>query len=129
MDAVRSKRADALNDERGFTLPGLLTMLAILGILIAIAAIIFLADLEHWRVNAATKQPVGGLWHSHATDRLRDWRGVLTLDRTEQEGPLFYLIKQAGPYGGGDPRPALSGQVSGCTQILAAQVILRYRMW
>jgi hypothetical protein len=127
--AVRSKRSDALEDERGFTLPGFLTRLAILCILIAITVIIFLADLEHWRVNAATKQPGGDLWHSQPTDQLRDCRGVLTLDRTEHERPRYCLIKQADPYGRGDPRPAVSGQVSGCTQTLATQVTLRNRMW
>jgi hypothetical protein len=126
---VRSKRSDAQEDERGFTLPGFLTRLAILGILIAITVIIFLADLEHWRVNAATKQPVGDHWHSHLTDQLNDWRGTLTLDRTEHETPRYYLIKQANPYGRGDPRPAVSGGVNGCTQTLATQVALRNRMW
>jgi hypothetical protein len=118
--AVRSNRSDALEDERGLTLPGLLTRLTILGIPIAIAVIIFLAALEHGRVNAATKQP--------ATDQLGDWRGVLTLDGTEQEGLRYYLVKQADPYGRGDPRPAVSGQVNGCTQTLAPQVALRNRM-
>jgi hypothetical protein len=37
--AVRSKRADAREDERGFTLPGLLTIIAILGLLITIAVL------------------------------------------------------------------------------------------
>jgi hypothetical protein len=85
--------------------------------------------LEHWRVNAATKQPVGDHWHSHLTDQLNDWRGTLTLDRTEHETPRYYLIKQANPYGRGDPRPAVSGGVNGCTQTLATQVALRNRMW
>jgi hypothetical protein len=35
-----------------------------------------------------------------------DWRIVLALDRTEQEeGPDYYLIRLAEPYGPGDPRP------------------------
>jgi prepilin-type N-terminal cleavage/methylation domain-containing protein len=49
-----SKLADARKDERGFTLPEVLATIAILGILIAIAVIIFLALLERWRVDAAT---------------------------------------------------------------------------
>ncbi len=131
MYAVRSKRADAREDERGFTLPELLTTIAILVILIAIAVIIFLALLEHWRVNAVTKQLVGDLRRSHAgaTNRLTDWRGVLALDRTEQEEGLhYYLIRLADPYGPGGPRPAVSGQVDGRTQTLATQVALRNLM-
>jgi prepilin-type N-terminal cleavage/methylation domain-containing protein len=48
--AGRSKRADTREDEHGFTLPELLTAIAILGIRMAIAVIIFLALLERWRL-------------------------------------------------------------------------------
>jgi prepilin-type N-terminal cleavage/methylation domain-containing protein len=119
-------------DERGFTLPELLTPLAIWGIVIAIAEIIFLAGLEHWRVNAATRQLVGDLRHSHAsaTNQLRDWRGVLALDRMEQEEvSRYYLIRPADPNGLWSPRPSVSEQVNGPTQTLATQVALRNGMW
>jgi prepilin-type N-terminal cleavage/methylation domain-containing protein len=95
-------------DERGFTLAELMTTIAILGILIAIAVIVFLALLERWRVDAATRQLVGDLRlaHGSATNELVDWRVVLALDRTEQEeGPDYYLVRLAEPYGPGDPRP------------------------
>jgi prepilin-type N-terminal cleavage/methylation domain-containing protein len=106
--AIQSMLADARKDERGFTLPEVLTSIAILGILIAIAVIIFLALLERWRVDAATKQLVGDLRlaHGSATNELTDWRIVLALDRTEQEeGPDYYLLRLAEPYDPGDPRP------------------------
>ena len=80
-------------------------------------------------MNTATKQPVGDHWHSHPTDQLGDRRGTLTLDRTELERPRYNLIKQADPYDRGDPRPAVSGRVNGCTETLATQVALRNRMW
>jgi prepilin-type N-terminal cleavage/methylation domain-containing protein len=106
--AVWSKLGDAREDERGFTLQELLTTIAILGILIAIAVIIFLALLERWRVDAATKQLLGDLRlaHTSATNELADWRVVLALDRTEQqEGADYYLIRLAEPYDSGDPKP------------------------
>jgi prepilin-type N-terminal cleavage/methylation domain-containing protein len=113
MYAVWSKLADAREDERGFTLTELLATIAILGILIAIAVIIFLALLERWRVDAATKQLLGDLRraHSGATNELTDWRVVLALDRTEQEeGPDYYLVRLAEPYDPDDSRPAVTGR-------------------
>jgi len=108
-----SKLADAREGERGFTLTELLTTIAILGILIAIAVIIFLALLERWRVDAATKQLVGDLRRAHggATNELTDWRVVLALDRTEQEeGPDYYLVRLAEPYDPDDSGPAVTGR-------------------
>jgi prepilin-type N-terminal cleavage/methylation domain-containing protein len=108
--AVWSK-LDAREDERGFTLTELLTTIAILGILIAIAVIAFLALLERWRVDAATKQLVGDLRRAHggATNELTDWRVVLALDRTEQEeGPDYYLVRLAEAYDPDDPGPAVT---------------------
>ncbi len=106
-----SKLADAREDERGFTLQELLTTITILGILIAIAVIVFLALLERWRVDAATRQLVGDLRraHSSATNELTDWRVVLALDRTEhEEGPDYYLVRLAEPYDPGDPGPVVT---------------------
>ena len=89
--------------------------MAILGILIAIAVIIFLALLERWRVDTATRQLVGDLRlaHSSATNELEDWRVVLALDRGEQEeGPDYYLVRLAEPYGPGDARPTSDKRLS-----------------
>jgi prepilin-type N-terminal cleavage/methylation domain-containing protein len=105
-----SKLAAARKEERGFTLTELLATIAILAILFAIAVIIFLALLERWRVDAATKQLVGDLRRAHgsATTELTDWRVVLALDRVEQEeGPDYYLVRLAEPYDPGDPRPTV----------------------
>ncbi len=113
MYAVRSKLVDAREGERGFTLQELLTTIAILGILVAIAVIVFLALLERWRVDAATNQLVGDLRraHSGATNELTDWRVVLALDRAQQEeGPDYYLVRLAEPYDPGDPGPAVEGR-------------------
>jgi len=87
------------------------TTIVILGILIAIAVIIFLALLERWRVDAATRQLVGDLRraYSSATNELTDWRVVLALDRTEQEeGPDYYLVRLTEPYDPGDPGPVVT---------------------
>jgi prepilin-type N-terminal cleavage/methylation domain-containing protein len=108
---VWSRLADAREDERGFTLTELIATIVILGILIAIAVIIFLALLERWRVDAATRQLVGDLRRAHgsATNELTDWRVVLALDRAEQEeGPDYYLVRLAEPYDPGDPGPVVT---------------------
>jgi prepilin-type N-terminal cleavage/methylation domain-containing protein len=108
---IQSKLADAREGERGFTLQELLTTIAIVGILVAIAVIVFLALLERWRVDAATKQLLGDLRRSHAsaTNELTDWRVVLALDRAEQDaGPDYYLLRLAEPYDPGDPGPTVT---------------------
>jgi prepilin-type N-terminal cleavage/methylation domain-containing protein len=108
---VRSKLADAREGERGFTLQELLTTISIVVILIAIAVIVFLALLERWRVDAATRQLVGDLRRSHtsATNELTDWRVVLALDRAEgEEGPDYYLLRLAEPYDPGDSGPTVT---------------------
>jgi prepilin-type N-terminal cleavage/methylation domain-containing protein len=109
------KFGDVRRNERGFTLTELLTTIAILVVLIAIAVIIFLALLERWRVDAATTQLVGDLRraHSSATNELTDWRVVLALDRAEQEeGSDYYLVKLADPYDPGGPGPAVTKRLA-----------------
>lgn len=88
-------------DERGFTLPELLVVIVILGILLAIAIIVWLGLLEQRRVDAATDQLRADLRlaHASATNQLTDWRVVLVPDKAgEDEGPDYYLVKLAAPY-------------------------------
>lgn len=88
-------------DERGFTLPELMTTIAILGILIAIAIIIWLGILERRRVDAAANQLAADmrLAHSSATNQLTDWRVVLYPNKgDEDEGADYYLVKLAQPH-------------------------------
>ncbi|QIN78013.1 prepilin-type N-terminal cleavage/methylation domain-containing protein [Rubrobacter marinus] len=88
-------------DERGFTLPELLVTIAILGILLVIAMIVWFGLLEQRRVDAATNQLKADLRlaHTSATNQLTDWRVVLVPDRAaEDEGPDYYLVKLAAPY-------------------------------
>jgi prepilin-type N-terminal cleavage/methylation domain-containing protein len=109
--AVWSKLTDTREDERGFTLSELMTTIAIVGILIAIAVIVFLALLERWRVDTATRQLLGDLRlaHGSATNELVDWRVVLALERGEQEeGPDYYLLRLDSSYDSGDSRPTVS---------------------
>jgi type II secretory pathway pseudopilin PulG len=84
--------------------------LVILGILAAIAIVIFLALLERWRVEAATNQLVADLRlaHTSASNRLTDWRVVALFGREEdEEGPDYYLVQLAEPYDEGDPKPTV----------------------
>ena len=104
----RPTRATTWRDERGFTLPELLVTIAILGILLAIAIIVWLGLLESRRVDAATNQLKADMRvaHTRATNQLTDWRVVLVLDNDEEgEGPDYYLVKLAAPYPGAPPQP------------------------
>ncbi|HET7479185.1 MAG TPA: prepilin-type N-terminal cleavage/methylation domain-containing protein [Rubrobacteraceae bacterium] len=101
-------------NERGFTLPEVLVTIAILGILIAVAIIIWLGLLEQRRVDAATNQLVADLRlaHSSASNQLTDWRVVLNPEKADESGdPDYYMVKLAQPYDpdiAGNPSPAVA---------------------
>ena len=83
-------------DQRGFTLPELLVTIAIMGILLAIAIIIWLGLLEQRRVDAAANQFAADmrLAHSKATNQLSEWRLILVPDRADQSaGADYYMVK------------------------------------
>ncbi len=90
---VTRSRANVLGrDQHGFTLPEVLTAIAILGILIAIAIIIWLGILERRRVDAAAAQLAADLRlaHTSATNQFTDWRVVLVPEKAdEDEGPDY----------------------------------------
>jgi Tfp pilus assembly protein FimT len=73
--------------------------IAILGILIAIAIIVFLVLLEWWRVNTAADQLAADmrLAHTNATNQLPEWRLILIPEvADESTGPDYYLVKSDG---------------------------------
>ena len=115
MRAIGSKLASVSEDERGYTLPEILTAVAIVGIILAIGIIVLLALLERWRVEAAADQFAADLRLAHirATEQLTDWRVVFMHDGT----PLsrcssadYCVVKLNAPYGAGDPAPALDDE-------------------
>ncbi|QYJ14402.1 Type IV minor pilin PilE [Rubrobacter xylanophilus DSM 9941] len=98
------------NAEEGFTLPEIMTAIAIMGILLAIAIIILLGILEQRRVDAAANQLAADLRlaHARATNQLTDWRVVLFPERGEEEaGPDYWLVKLREPYDSGEPTPTV----------------------
>lgn len=111
---MRGARSKTLwKDERGYTLPEVLTAVAIVGILTAIAVIIFLALLERWRVEAAADQLASDmrLAHSGATQGLTDWRLVMTHDGSPLAGCFgadYCLIELKAAYDADDASPALA---------------------
>lgn len=96
---IRETKAPT-RDERGFTLPELLTTIAILGILIAIAVILWINLVEARRVEAATNQLVADLRlaHTSATNQLTDWRVILYPGRARGEEADYYLVRLEDPY-------------------------------
>lgn len=110
MQTMRSRFARARYDEQGFTLPEVLTTIAILGILIAIAIVIWLGLLERWRVETAANQLAADmrLAHTSATNQLTDWRIVLAPERSDEDtaGPDYYLARLTQPYSEPDPYDA-----------------------
>ena len=109
---MRPTNASVYRDERGYTLPEILTAVSIMGIILAIGIIVLLALLERWRVEAAADQFAADLRlaHTRATEQLTDWRVVFMPDGS----PLgscssadYCVVKLSGPYGSGDPAPTL----------------------
>jgi prepilin-type N-terminal cleavage/methylation domain-containing protein len=109
---IRSKIARVCEDEGGYTLPEVLTAVAIVTIILAIGIIVLLALLERWRVEAAADQFAADLRlaHTRATEQLTDWRVVFMPDGS----PLgscssadYCVVKLSVPYGSGDPAPTL----------------------
>ena len=103
-------------DEGGYTLPEVLTAVAIMSIILVIGVIVLLALLERWRVEAAADQFAADLRlaHTRATEQLTDWRVVFMDDGTPLSGCSsadYCMVKLNFPYGAGDPAPALDDSV------------------
>lgn len=113
MYGVRHRLVRLRKNERGYTLQEVLTAVAILGVLLAIAIFILLALLERWRVEAAAAQIAADmrLAHTNATNQLIDWRVVLSpkgADEASDEasGSDYHLVKLRAPYPGSPPEVA-----------------------
>jgi prepilin-type N-terminal cleavage/methylation domain-containing protein len=113
MCAIRLDLARVCRDERGYTLPEILTAVSIMSIILAIGIIVLLALLERWRVEAAADQFAADLRlaHTRATEQLTDWRVVFMHDGTPLsrcDSADYCMVKLNFPYGAGDPTPALA---------------------
>lgn len=99
-------------DQRGYTLPEVLTAVAISGVLVAISIMILLALLERWRVEAAADQLAADmrLAHTRAAQQLTDWRVVIAPENAAGDsGPDYYLVRLGGVYEPEYPKPAVVG--------------------
>jgi prepilin-type N-terminal cleavage/methylation domain-containing protein len=114
--SARQKIFGVREDEGGYTLPEVLTAVAIMSIILVIGVIVLLALLERWRVEAAADQFAADLRlaHTRATEQLTDWRVVFMDDGTPLSGCSsadYCMVKLHLPYGSGDPAPALDDSV------------------
>ena len=94
-----------------------LTVVAILGILAAIAVIIWLSLLERWRVEAAAGQFAADLRlaHTKATNQLTDWRVVFMPDGSPVAGCSevdYCMVRLSVPYEAGDAAPTVDPETS-----------------
>lgn len=97
MEAPRPKpRTIPGNCQRGFTLPEVLTVIVLMGVIFAIASSTWSGLIESRRVTGATNQLMADmrLAHTSATNQLSSWRIVLVPNRgAESVGPDYYLVK------------------------------------
>lgn len=102
----RLKNPATWRSESGFTLPEVMIVIALMGILFAIASSSWFGVIESRRVDSAANQLVSDLRlaHTSATNRLQPWDVALT------SGSSTYTI---GPAGSPATRSLPDGTVSG----------------
>lgn len=113
MYVVPERIAHVRRDQQGFTLPEVLTTIAILGILIAIAIIIWLGILEQRRVDAAANQFASDLRlaHTRASNQLTDWRVAFMPDGSPVvacSSSDYCLFRLDRPFEDGEPTPSIT---------------------
>lgn len=97
----RSKIRTARRDERGFTLPEVLIVIVIMGILFAIATSSWFGLVERRTVDSASNQLVADmrLANSKASNQLATWRVVLNPDKVASGAGADYSLVRLDPAG------------------------------
>ncbi len=90
----RLKHHEFWQSERGFTLPELMIVIVLMGIVFAIATSSWFGLVESRRVDSATNQLVSDLRlaHTKATNQLATWRLVLNPDRGDENAGADYSL-------------------------------------
>lgn len=81
-------------DEKGFTLPEVMIVIALMGILFAIASSSWFGVIESRRLDSAANQLASDLRlaHTRATNQLSDWRVVAYLGRGDESLGIDYKM-------------------------------------
>ena len=113
---ARLKHHESWQSEQGFTLPEVLIVIAIMGIVFAIASSTWFGVVESRQVDSATNQMVSDLRlaHTRATNRLAPWRVILV------PGSANYQI---GPTGG----PFSSRSLEEGTKLTTAVTVVEFQ--
>lgn len=108
MDIRRYIRKAAGSDERGFTLPEVMMVIVVMGILAAIAIPSWASITEGGRADSAANQFASDLRlaHSRATNQLTDWRVIYDVGESD-----YQLLKLSEPCSEGGTCTPVAEQV------------------
>jgi len=112
---ARSRSSGPSGGEGGFTLPEVLIVIALMGILLAMASSSWFGVVESRAVDSATNQMVSDLRlaHTRSTNQLADWAVVQNLSSLSvAQGSVpsadYYLVRIPGP-----PAVIAAGDITG----------------
>jgi prepilin-type N-terminal cleavage/methylation domain-containing protein len=125
MKMSRLKPRSVPSDERGFTLPEVMMVTVVMGILAAIAVPSLFGIVESRAVDSAANQLASDLRlaHTKSTNQLAKWRVVLLPEKAaETAGPDYYLVRMTSA-GGVDASTAINRTLPDNTKVVGVSAL------